>query len=112
MSVKRAKGADVNASERRAPRPASTRGPRTGRSRTSVSATTAAGKRDPLPLLIAEVQVARLLGVGRSTVRHWSSAGILCPVELPLGVQRVLYRRADVERFIAELDPATAADDG
>ena len=40
----------------------------------------------------------------RTTVRLWQAAGLLQTVELPFGMRRNLYRRADVEAFLARLE--------
>ena len=37
-------------------------------------------------------------------MRLWQAAGLLQMVELPFGMRRNLYRRADVEAFLASLD--------
>ena len=50
------------------------------------------------PLLIAQADVARLLGVSRWTVRRMADEGLLKPVRLR-GLTR--YRRADVEALVA-----------
>jgi len=55
-------------------------------------------------LLLSEPEVAALCGVSRTTVRLWQAAGLLQMVELPFGMRRNLYRRADVEAFLAGLD--------
>ena len=52
-------------------------------------------------LLLSEPEVAALCGVSRHTVRRWKAAGLLRTVELPFGMRRNLYRRADVEAFLA-----------
>ena len=52
-------------------------------------------------LLLSEPEVAALCGVSRHTVRRWKAAGLLQIVELPFGMRRNLYRRADVEAFLA-----------
>jgi excisionase family DNA binding protein len=52
-------------------------------------------------LLLSEPEVAALCGVSRHTVRRWKAAGLLRAVELPFGLRRNLYRRADVEAFLA-----------
>ena len=52
-------------------------------------------------LLLSEPEVAALCGVSRHTVRRWKAAGLLRAVELPFGMRRNLYRRADVEAFLA-----------
>ena len=54
-------------------------------------------------LLLSEPEVAALCGVSRNTVRLWRAAGLLQMVELPFGMRRNLYRRADVEAFLANL---------
>ncbi len=50
--------------------------------------------------LLGEAEVAALCGVSRHTVRRWKDAGLLRTVELPFGMRRNLYRRADVEAFL------------
>ena len=52
-------------------------------------------------LLLSEPEVAALCGVSRHTVRRWKAAGLLRTVALPFGMRRNLYRRADVEAFLA-----------
>jgi hypothetical protein len=68
----------------------------------------AADRDAPVPiaerLLLSEPEVAALCGVSRTTVRLWQAAGLLQMVELPFGMRRNLYRRADVEAFLANLD--------
>lgn len=53
--------------------------------------------------LLGEVEVAALCGVSRHTVRRWRAAGLLKTVELPFGMRRNLYRRSDVDGFLAKL---------
>ena len=48
--------------------------------------------------LLAEL--AALCGVSRHTVRRWKAAGFRAR-ELPFGMRRNLYRRTDVEAFLA-----------
>jgi hypothetical protein len=55
-------------------------------------------------LLLSEPEVATLCGVSRTIVRLWQAAGLLQMVELPFGMRRNLYRRADVEAFLAGLE--------
>ena len=55
-------------------------------------------------LLLSEPEVAALCGVSRTTVRLWQAAGLLQMVELPFGMRRNLYRRADVEAFLTRLE--------
>lgn len=55
-------------------------------------------------LLLSELEVAALCGVSRNTVRLWKTAGLLQTVELPFGMRRNLYRRTDVEAFLASLE--------
>jgi hypothetical protein len=48
--------------------------------------------------------VAAWLGVHRETLRRWSKSGQLVPVKMgPFPQSPVRYRRADVERFMAEI---------
>ncbi len=54
-------------------------------------------------LLLSEPEVAALCGVSRNTVRRWKTAGLLRAVELPFGIRRNLYRRVDVEAFLARV---------
>ena len=56
------------------------------------------------PLLVDEYELADLLGVSRPTVRNWVAAGCIHPVELPGRIRRNLYRRADVEAWVAGLE--------
>jgi hypothetical protein len=44
-----------------------------------------------------------LLGVSKPVFRKWVSDGLIVPVELPGGIRRKLYRRADLEAFAASL---------
>ena len=61
-------------------------------------------------LLLSEVEVAFVCGVSQPVVRRWKAEGLLRTVELPFNLRRNLYRRSDVEAFVAELatggDPA------
>jgi hypothetical protein len=81
-----------------------TTGPRRGRQ----NGKGAADRDAPVPiaerLLLSEPEVAALCGVSRNTVRLWKAAGLLQMVELPFGMRRNLYRRADVEAFLAGLE--------
>lgn len=52
---------------------------------------------------LGEVEVAALCGVSRHTVRRWKAAGLLQCVELPFGMRRNLYRKSDVDGFLANL---------
>ena len=52
-----------------------------------------------LPLLLSEVQSAKLLGVSRTTFRRWVAAGHLHPVFMPGGERRKLYHRDDIMAF-------------
>jgi excisionase family DNA binding protein len=54
-------------------------------------------------LLLDEVEIAELLGVSRPTVRAWAAAGLIRAVALPNGMRRKLYRREDVEKWVASL---------
>ena len=67
----------------------------------------AADRDAPVPiaerLLLSEPEVAALCGVSRNTVRLWQAAGLLHMAELPFGMRRNLYRRTDVEGFLAGL---------
>lgn len=54
-------------------------------------------------LLLSEVEVARVCGVSRPTVRRWKDEGLLHIVELPFNLRRNLYRRTDVEAFVEGL---------
>jgi excisionase family DNA binding protein len=58
----------------------------------------------PERLLLSETEIAALCSVSRHTVRRWVAAGKLHPVELPYGMRRKLYRRSEVEGFVAGLD--------
>lgn len=53
--------------------------------------------------LLTEFEVAEVCGCSRWTVRPWKDRGLLCPLELPFGMRRNLYRRVDVEAFLAGL---------
>ena len=54
-------------------------------------------------LLIDEEELSDMLGVSKPTARRYVSEGYLRPVEMPLGIRRKLYRRADVEAFVETL---------
>lgn len=56
-----------------------------------------------LPLLLSEVQAARLLGVSRTTFRRWVAAGHLHSVFMPGGERRKLYHRDDIMAFARSL---------
>ena len=85
-------------------RDTTTTGPRRGRQ----NGKGAADRDAPVPiaerLLLSEPEVAALCGVSRNTVRLWQAAGLLQMVELPFGMRRNLYRRADVEAFLTRLE--------
>lgn len=54
-------------------------------------------------LLLSEVEVAWVCGVSQPVVRRWRAEGLLRTVELPFNLRRNLYRRSDVEAFVAGL---------
>lgn len=49
-------------------------------------------------------QVARLFGVSVTTVASWADEGLIPHFKTPGGQRR--FRRADVERFIKDQEPA------
>lgn len=51
--------------------------------------------------LIPEKLAAPLCAVSLPTFRQWVAAGLIRPIELPGGIRRNLYRRSDLEQFIA-----------
>jgi predicted site-specific integrase-resolvase len=57
-------------------------------------------------ILISEVVAARLCSVSLPTFRKWVRAGLIQRVELPGGLRRNLYRRADIEAFAADVTGA------
>lgn len=57
----------------------------------------------PAPLLVDEVEAARLLGISRPTLRNWIAAGLLNRVDMPFGIRRNLIRVSDVENLVASL---------
>lgn len=59
-------------------------------------------------ILVSEEQAAALLGISLVAFRSWVADGLLSRVELPNGMKRNLYRRADLERFAADLAAAAA----
>lgn len=56
------------------------------------------------PLVMHEKEAALYVGVSRRKLRQWREEGRL--PRLDLGDRYVWYRRADLERFIAELGRA------
>ena len=52
-------------------------------------------------LLVDEEELSELLGVSKPTARKWVAEGHLHPVELPGSIRRNLYRRADVDAWVA-----------
>jgi len=59
------------------------------------------GQLKPGEQVLPERELSEALGVSRTTVRLWQAAGLLQMVELPFGMRRNLYRRVDVEAFLA-----------
>ena len=58
-------------------------------------------------ILVSEDDGSTLLGVSKPTFRHWVADGLIQPVELPGGIRRRLYRRAELEAFAASLAART-----
>lgn len=56
-------------------------------------------------LVLSETEAAALIGVSRWAFRKWKAAGLIAPIELPLGISRNLYRRSDVLALVGERDP-------
>jgi len=56
-------------------------------------------------LLLSRTEAARFCGVGLTTFKRWTRAGIVRPVEVPL-VNRRLFRRSDLETFCQRLPQA------
>ncbi len=63
-------------------------------------------------LLLDEDELAEMLGVSRPTVRRYVALGLFSPVEMPLKIRRTLYRRTDVEAFVASMDLSDDACEG
>ncbi len=55
------------------------------------------------PLLMTEKQAAAYLGVCTRTLAKWRKAGRVPAVKPDPGVSRLYYRRADLERVVAEM---------
>jgi excisionase family DNA binding protein len=58
----------------------------------------------PTPLLLSVAETARLLGLSDQTLRNWSSRNKLPIPSVRVGGRR-LFRRADVETYVAGLVP-------
>ncbi len=71
------------------------------RTRTPGNAKSESPLRDPI--LVDEVEAARLLGISRPTLRNWISSGLLKKVELPHGIRRNLLRVSDLEALADKL---------
>ena len=54
-------------------------------------------------ILLSEEDACTMFSLSRPTFRDFVAAGYLHPVELPGGIRRRLYRRADLEAFAAKL---------
>lgn len=62
-------------------------------------------KREIVPvherILVSEAVAAQLCSVSQVTFRKWVAAGAIRPLELPGDIRRNLYRRVDIEAFVA-----------
>jgi hypothetical protein len=60
-------------------------------------------------LLLSEDDATYVMGVSKPTFREWVSEGFITPVRMPAtakspnGMRRNLYRRSDLEAFVASL---------
>lgn len=63
------------------------------------------------PILVDELEAARLCGVSRPTLRLWVDEGLIAKVPLPGNLRRNLYRLSDLEAFVAALADGTVAHD-
>ena len=54
--------------------------------------------------LVDETNSAKLCSVSLPTFRRWVRDGVILPVALPNAVRRRLYRRSDLEAFVASLE--------
>jgi len=61
------------------------------------------------PILVDEVEAARLCSVSRPTFRNWVANGLVPKLALPGDIRRNLYRTEDLERFVASLADRAAA---
>lgn len=52
-------------------------------------------------ILISEAVASELCSVSLPTFRKWVRAGLIRRVDLPGDIRRNLYRRADIEAFVA-----------
>ena len=57
-------------------------------------------------ILVSEDEACMLLGVSKPTLRGWVAEGIVSPVQLPHGIRRRLFKRADLEAWVASLTDA------
>lgn len=51
-------------------------------------------------------EVAAYTGLPAATLRYWRHTGKVGPASFPLGPRRIVYRRAEVERWIATQEQA------
>lgn len=51
-------------------------------------------------------QVAELTGIPEATLRFWRHLGTTGPASFALGPRRVVYRRSEIDRWIAEQEEA------
>jgi excisionase family DNA binding protein len=58
--------------------------------------------------LLTRKEVAARLHVHADTVKHWVYQGVLKAYRLP-GTRRLLFRAADVDALLEEVEPAIAA---
>ena len=56
-------------------------------------------------------EAARFLGVSPATLRNWERRGKLAPRRHPINRYR-LYRKADLERLLGEIESSTAGGNG
>jgi len=52
-------------------------------------------------ILVSEPIAAELCSVSLPTLRKWVAGGLIRPVDLPGNLRRNLYRRVDIEAFVA-----------
>jgi hypothetical protein len=61
-------------------------------------------------LMLSEEDSAYVLGISKPVFRDWVGEGLIAPVKLPStmrspnGLRRNLYRRSDLEAFVAALE--------
>ncbi|MGI5222462.1 helix-turn-helix transcriptional regulator [Nocardia sp. CA-290969] len=60
--------------------------------------------------LLTTPQVEREFGIPQGTLRYWRHLGI-GPTSFRLGRKRIVYRRSEVDRWIAEQESATRRGD-